>query len=254
MRQSDQDTFLQGIRQALGREAPPSTSRLDAPDKACPKAPSRNHEQKLDLVKQLQAAGRDLQIKVLTCPDREAALKNIASIVDATVPGDQAGPTVAAWNHPLINALDLEPRLKQQGWSFFQTELHTGSGPRDWKQQRAALRKRIIASSIGLTSADFCLADTATLVMPAKANQARSVSLVPSTHIALIHLDQLLLDLQELFTVLRQTSGEQARGLNHPYMNLISGPSKTADIEMTMVYGVHGPRTLYLLVLDQDCL
>lgn len=255
MHDSNQDDFLQRIRQALGREAAPSTTRPGPSaeaEESSTRPPRRSHEQKLALVNRLQTAGRELQIDVLTCPDREAALQGMAAIVDATVPCDQAGRTVAAWKHPLIDALDPGPMLMHRGWSFFQTELTALDSPEDKTRQKAKLRERVIASGIGLTSADFCLADTATLVMPAKANQARSVSLVPSTHIALIHLDQLLLDLQELFAVLKQTPGESPRGLNSPYMNLISGPSKTADIEMTMVHGVHGPRTLHLLVLTGD--
>lgn len=252
MPDSNQDRFLQNIRQALGREMPAQASGIAESETSIGSAgevPSRSREQKLTLVDTLQAAARELQINALTCRDPEAAAQEIVSIVQATQPADQSGPTVAAWNHPLINSLDLGPLLAHQGWEFFQTDLPPGLSPIEQKQHKTRLRERICASAVGLTSADYCLADTATLVMPAKANQARSVSLVPSTHIALIHLDQLLLDLHELFAVLKQIPGQGPGGLNRPYMNLISGPSKTADIEMSMVYGVHGPRTLHLLIL-----
>ncbi len=252
MPDSNQDRFLQNIRQALGRQDPAPASRGEPSGTAgtsLEKPPRRSHAQKLALVDTLQAAARELQINVLTCRDPEAAAQEIVSIVQATQPADRSGPTVAAWNHPLITSLDLGPLLAHQGWAFFQTDLPPGLSPIEQKQHKTRLRKRIGASAVGLTSADYCLADTATLVMPAKANQARSVSLVPSTHIALIHVDQVLLDLHELFAVLKQIPGQGPGRLNRPYMNLISGPSKTADIEMSMVYGVHGPRTLHLLIL-----
>ena len=252
MPDSNQDRFLQNVRQALGRQDPAPASRGEASGTtgiSPGKPPRRNHEQKLALVDTLHTAARELQINVSTCLDLEAAVQAILSIVETTLPADQSGPTLAAWNHPLINALELGPLLAQQGWAFFQTDLPPGLSPIEQRNHKTRLRERICASAVGLTSADYCLADTATLVMPAKANQARSVSLVPSTHIALIHVNQLLLDLQELFAVLKQIPGEGPRGLNRPSMNLISGPSKTADIEMSMVYGVHGPRNLHLLIL-----
>lgn len=141
--------------------------------------------------------------------------------------------------------------MRWRCWSIFRTELTPKAGPDAKTRQKRALRDQIIGSGIGLTSADYCLADTATLVMLAKPNQAGAVSLLPSTHIALIKLDQLLLNLQELYALLKRSPEQRPSDLNLPYMNLISGPSKTADIEMTMVHGVHGPRDLHLLVLTQ---
>ena len=254
MSNSGQDRFLNTVRQALGRDTPDRTGGKGVAEASRTPAglpPRRNHEQKLALVDILLEAARDLKIKAQTCRDLEAAVQAIVSIVKTTVLADQSGYTVAAWNHPLINALNLEPRLQELGCSFFRTELPPGLSPGDAHKRKAELRERMIASGIGLTSADYCLADTATLVMLPSADQARAVSLVPSTHIALVHVDQLLLDLQELYAELKKTSGEDPRGLTQPYMNLISGPSKTADIEMSMVYGVHGPRTLHLLILTE---
>ena len=107
---------------------------------------------------------------------------------------------------------------------------------------------RIIASFIGVTSADFCMADTATLVMRNRPGQPRSVALVPSIHIAVITLDQILADMKELFALLRWDERYRPEGLSN-YMSFISGPSKTADIEATMVHGAHGPREVHLFVI-----
>ena len=71
------------------------------------------------------------------------------------------------------------------------------------EKTRADLRKRVIDAYIGITSAYFCMADTASLVMRTRPGQARSVSLVPSIHVAVIYLDQIILDLKELYALLQ---------------------------------------------------
>jgi L-lactate dehydrogenase complex protein LldG len=66
--------------------------------------------------------------------------------------------------------------------------------------------------------------------------------------VAVITLDQLLADLKELYTLLRWDPSQKTEGLTN-CMTFISGPSKTADIEMVMVHGAHGPRELHLFVI-----
>jgi len=93
------------------------------------------------------------------------------------------------------------------------------------------------------------MADTATLVLRNRPGQPRSVALVPSIHIAVITLDQIISDMKELFALLRWDDRFRSEGLSN-YMAFISGPSKTADIEATMVHGAHGPREVYLYVVS----
>jgi L-lactate dehydrogenase complex protein LldG len=92
------------------------------------------------------------------------------------------------------------------------------------------------------------MADTASLVMRTRPGQARSVSLVPSIHIAVIGIDQILADLKELVALLKWDAGYRTEGLTN-CMTFISGPSKTADIEATMVHGAHGPREVHIYVI-----
>jgi L-lactate dehydrogenase complex protein LldG len=122
----------------------------------------------------------------------------------------------------------------------------------DLKETKAEnLRQQVFDSYIGVTAADFCMADTATLVMRIRAGQARSVSLVPAIHIAVIELDQIIADLKELQILLKWDPQERKEGLTN-CMTFISGPSKTADIEATMVRGAHGPREVYIFVITTE--
>ena len=94
----------------------------------------------------------------------------------------------------------------------------------------------------GITDVTYAVAETGSLVIKTDAGHGRGLSLVPMFHVAVIDPKQILADLVDLFARLaREGAG------NH--VMLISGPSKTADIEMTVVTGVHGPNVVKAFVL-----
>ena len=152
--------------------------------------------------------------------------------------------SVVCWDHPLINALNLTDLPGLKGIDVYTTSASSddNSGRRD------AIRKEVEASFIGITSADYCVAATATLAMKTRPGHARSVSLVPSIHVAVVRQADLLADLRELYTLLKWDEKERKEGLTNN-LSLISGPSKTGDIELVMVHGAHGPRELHLFII-----
>lgn len=95
----------------------------------------------------------------------------------------------------------------------------------------------------GITDVTYAVAETGSLVIKTNASHGRGLSLVPMFHVAVIDPKQILPDLVDLFTRLA-TEGAG----NH--VMLISGPSKTADIEMNVVTGVHGPNVVKAFVLE----
>ncbi len=107
----------------------------------------------------------------------------------------------------------------------------------------AALRALCATADVGITSADYALADTGSLVMLASPAEARLVSLLPPVHVAVVPKDRLLSGLDELFTIL-PLPAEQTSS-----MVLITGPSRTADIEQILVRGVHGPGEIHVVVV-----
>jgi len=104
-------------------------------------------------------------------------------------------------------------------------------------------------SRIGITSADYCVAETATLVVRTRPGQPGAVNLVPSVHVAVILASQILPDFVSLYALLEKQQASDPDALAHR-MTLITGPSKTGDIELVMVRGAHGPRALHLVVID----
>jgi L-lactate utilization protein LutC len=109
---------------------------------------------------------------------------------------------------------------------------------------RDELRALCAAADFGVTSADYALADTGTLVMIASSEEARLVSLLPPAHIAVVPSDRILTSLDELFSVLPLPADRTSS------MVLITGPSRTADIEQILVRGVHGPGEIHVVVVE----
>jgi L-lactate utilization protein LutC len=94
----------------------------------------------------------------------------------------------------------------------------------------------------GLTDANYAVAETGSIVIRTTAGHGRGISLVPMVHIAVLEPKNFLPDLLDLFEKL----GKEGVGQN---VTLISGPSKTADIEMNVVTGVHGPNVVQAFIL-----
>ena len=109
---------------------------------------------------------------------------------------------------------------------------------------RDAAARVCATADIGITSADYALADTGTLVMLSSPQEARLISLLPPAHIAVVPRDRILSGLDELFTLLPRPAEQTSS------MVLITGPSRTADIEQILVRGVHGPGQITVLIAE----
>ncbi len=97
-----------------------------------------------------------------------------------------------------------------------------------------------------ITDVDLAVAETGSILLGASAARRRALSLVPLIHIALVRPDRIVADLTDWADRLPAAGDREAPG----GLTLISGPSKTADIEMELVTGVHGPGELHLVVLE----
>ncbi len=111
--------------------------------------------------------------------------------------------------------------------------------------EASAARERLLAAELGVSTAQWAIAETGTLVLESARERHRLVSLLPPVHVALLARRSILATLEDALAVLR--SGP---GLSSPAVTWITGPSRTADIELVLVVGVHGPRELHVLLLD----
>jgi L-lactate dehydrogenase complex protein LldG len=135
---------------------------------------------------------------------------------------------VAVNAEPPLEEIDLAARWPNVEWHV------TGRSSGD-------LRAFCAAADAGITGVDAALAETGTIVVSSGPGKSRLVSLLPPVHIALVPTSCLTVD---LFT------WTAARGAMPASVTLISGPSKTADIEQVMAIGVHGPKRLIVILYD----
>ena len=106
---------------------------------------------------------------------------------------------------------------------------------------REASIEFLFGSDLGITSAQWAIAETGTLVLEAESEDHRLISLLPPVHLCLLEASKI-----------RQTLGEilalTQRNLGHT-MTFVTGASRTSDIELTLAIGVHGPGELHIIVL-----
>jgi len=107
-----------------------------------------------------------------------------------------------------------------------------------------APRDALLAADCGLTSAQFAIAETGTLVLCSGDERHRLASLLPARHICLLPRARLRGTLAEVLATVHRDGAPSSRTIT-----FVTGPSRTADIELTLVVGVHGPKFLHVLLL-----
>jgi len=126
-------------------------------------------------------------------------------------------------------------RLKQLGIARILNALGVELVPPNAGKHEMAL------CDLGVTEADYLLPETGTLVLRSSAEKSRPVSLLPRIHLAIVRPELLRADMHQVFA--------EAKGSN--YLVFITGPSRTADIELIVTLGVHGPQQLYVWIVGE---
>lgn len=206
--------MLRSIREALGRTPgqpvpPPPPVRLLIPDVPV--------SQRIDSMLERVAA---LAGKTLHARSKDEAREYVAAVT-------QGKPSAAS------NAAFLRD-----------CGITTLPGVLSDLNDRDALRAFCATCSYGISSADYALSDTGSLVMIASPAEARLISLLPPAHIAVVPASKLLTGLDELYSILPKPAEQTSS------MVFITGPSRTADIEQILVRGVHGPGEIHVVIVD----
>ena len=115
-------------------------------------------------------------------------------------------------------------------------------GKRIVTSDAAPSTKDLFEYEVGITGTQAGIAETGTLVLDSSMERNRLVSLVPPVHIAILDASRIYPTLADALAFLQ--SGEEVS----PAVTLITGPSRTADIELTLAIGVHGPQELYVII------
>jgi L-lactate utilization protein LutB len=227
------DGFLAAVRRELAR-APDAPAPVAAPRPA----PARGGD---DPARRL-ARFRD-------------AAERVGAVVHGPVTLEAAGAVVlelarardvrrvATWSRRALGEVAaVADRLAAAGLEVFE-----GSPDDPGGAERAALGARVASADLGLTGADLGVAETGSILLASGPGKGRSVSLLPACHVVVLALDRLVAGLAEAGGALEAWSTGRGGGAN---LVLVTGPSRTADIELTLTRGVHGPREVHVVVVD----
>lgn len=118
----------------------------------------------------------------------------------------------------------------------------------DWNGAGLAIEPRptVGGDRLGISGCFCAIAETGTLVLLAAPEAPTATVLLPDTHIAIIRAERIVSGMEEAFALIRAERGELPRAVN-----MVSGPSRTGDIEQTIVLGAHGPFRMHVLVLGR---
>jgi L-lactate dehydrogenase complex protein LldG len=101
-------------------------------------------------------------------------------------------------------------------------------------------------TNAGLTGCEYLVARLGTIMVSSRQGSGRRMLVLPNYHIVVAYTSQLVLHLKDAFKGIRDKYGAQPPSL----ISAISGPSRTADIEKTLVQGAHGPKEIYVMLID----
>jgi L-lactate dehydrogenase complex protein LldG len=117
-----------------------------------------------------------------------------------------------------------------------------GLGRRGLKVEARGARD---ADLVGITGCFCAVAETGTLMMCSSPDTPATVSLLPETHVAVVRAARILPYMEDAWNLARAELGTLPRAVN-----FISGPSRTGDIEQTIVLGAHGPYRVHLVIVE----
>jgi L-lactate utilization protein LutC len=223
---SPRDSFLQRVRQAVaeGNRAgavPPLECRGTVGYQGAGPDPVRCFQEAL------LAAGGQAHVVI----DEETAITRILDIVR-----ERSARKVLLGRGRALDTLNLAGVLQSHGYEVTVVD----SLPPD----RA--RESFFAADIGISPVEYLIAETGSVIMASRPDDPRSLSLLPPVHIAVAERKQLLPDLFDLFAAY---SGNGTLPSLPSCLSVITGPSKTGDIELRLVTGVHGPGEVHVIVI-----
>lgn len=143
----------------------------------------------------------------------------------AKLVGEQGVKKATLWNTEELSALGIAQVLMELGVNLVSPY---------------ADKREVAECDLGVTSVDYAFPETGTLMLHSSPNKPRAVSLLPRVHLAIVSPSTLRADPSLAFA--------EAKGSN--YWVFITGPSRTADIELTVTIGVHGPKALYAWTIE----
>lgn len=213
---SSRERILASVRSALGRSAPLSPSKAAAMRAYIEQHPV-GPRPKLDWepIERFRERAKLLSSTV----DEVAAWSEVPAAVAAYLRAGGLGERAVVW-----------PELPVLDWSAVQLSVEARRAQGD--------------DLVGITGCFCAIAETGTLLTLSGPGTPPSTSLLPETHIALVPCARIVKTMEDAWALVRAERARMPRAVN-----FISGPSRTADIEQTLVLGAHGPYRVHVVLV-----
>jgi L-lactate dehydrogenase complex protein LldG len=233
----NRETFLDSISARLGRSSHKETVQR----------PNWKHQPQYNV---LEGYSKDellevlrKQCKIIHTDLIETTSENLIDTLSKVAEGYGGGPIVT-WNDGRFDSFGLTPLIKNE-WPKQGVDVHVWD-PSLEDENRTFSEK----ANIGITFSDVTLAESGTVLLYSNRNNGRSISLLPTNYIAIIPKSTIVPRMTQATGKLHQMV--EAREAIPSCVNFVTGPSNSADIEMNLVVGVHGPvRASYVVVEDR---
>lgn len=190
----------------------------------------------LDPLEQFTGELRALHAYVHLCDGPQAALRKVHELLQ-----ESNAQRVLSWAEDELPLPGVAALLRRMGIVQADRQVH-GAADRD-----AALHA-LEPVPVCISGADAAVAESGSLLVVTGPGRGRLASLLPPMHIALLPAERIVRTLPQAVDLLRERFGD---GLfrDHANLTIITGPSRTADIEQTLTLGVHGPRDVHAVVI-----
>lgn len=182
--------------------------------------------------------------KVAVSPHRVQSRSETQELLDSILDRDRASGVVLSRN-PLLDRLKLRSILDELGIPSWAWSSDADS---------ASYRDRCFSASTGITGVDFALAESGSLVISSATEGAQLSSLAPPIHVAFYLRRQVVESLEQALDGLAPAAEEPSQSIGGRSIVLITGTSRTADIEQILIRGVHGPREVHAVLVEESCL
>lgn len=225
MTETKQGSVLDDVRKALGRQNTLSPAPLEPFLEPALRIEAR------ELVERFIQEATAVRAQVHRVPDEHQLGQKIVELC-----ANQTGE-VAISGAELFRTINLAGELAAP-------DLSTFMGSPDHEQMVA----RLADCGVGVTASDFAIAETGTIVLSSDEPNALLVSLLPPVHIAVVRSEQMIATIDEAIC---RTGSERMTGTNPTRsVTLITGPSRTSDVELVLSIGVHGPKELHVVIIE----
>jgi L-lactate dehydrogenase complex protein LldG len=231
------EMFLTRIAERLGRPrmtAPPARGEMGVPEgyREDPLGAARGNA--TDLCERFKAE--------LESVGGRCAIVHSRTEVEAVLRAELAhwgAKRLVSWSKSQFGEWDLR-------WLWAETACTAWDGGEGKAEAASSFRRAALDADVGITSVDFAIANTGTMVVSASPERPRSVSLLPTMHLALVQSTQLVERMGLVFGAYTARKGGPPSAVH-----FITGPSRTSDIENDLTIGVHGPAAVSAIVWRQ---